>query len=124
MKDSNLAKFGDVLVNFLFSAAYLDSKGTYDGFKISNHVLMQALNTSKFKAPPRSDKHQRGDYVESIIASAWNDILSLDEMIAIISADIKGADMDTREASIDAQIHAISILLDRIHSLMAEDQKL
>jgi len=115
MNTSNISKFGDVLVNFLFSAAYLGSKGLYDGFKVSNHVLMQALNRSRFKVPPRSDKHQRGDYVEALVASAWGKLLTMDEMIDILSDNIIDADMDGRENSIEAQIVAFTALLDAIY---------
>ncbi|HPR41891.1 MAG TPA: ribonuclease III family protein [Candidatus Methanofastidiosa archaeon] len=124
MNDSNLSKFGDVLVNFLFSAAYLGSKGLYDGFKVTNHVLMQALNNSRFKAPPRSDKHQRGDYVEALIAKAWGRLLTMDEMVSLLSDSIADADMGSRESSTDAQIRAFTVLLDEIYERASGEQLL
>jgi len=115
MNNSDLSKFGDVLVNFLFSAAYLETKGLYDGFKVSNHVLMQALNRSNFKPPSRSDKHQRGDYVEAIVARAWERIFTTDDMVSILSDSIAESDMGSREGSIEAQIKAFAALLNGIY---------
>jgi len=124
MNRSKIAKFGDVLVNFLFSVAYLETKGTYDGFKVSNHVLMHALNKSSFKPPPRSDKHQRGDYVESIVAEAWGPVMTTEEMVGVLKASISERDMSNRELSIEAQIDAFACLLDKIYGLGSDNQLL
>lgn len=124
MNRSKIAKFGDVLVNFLFSVAYLETKGAYDGFKVSNHVLMHALNKSSFKAPPRSDKHQRGDYVESIVANAWNSTMTSEEMIGVLKGSIGDRDMSKRDLSIEVQIDAFACLLDRIYDLSKDNQML
>ncbi|RZN50440.1 hypothetical protein EF808_00220 [archaeon] len=107
--------FGDVLVNYVCSVAKLRVTGLYDGIKVSNHVLMQALNHSKVASPPRTDKHQKGDFVEALIAGAWGSLFSTDDMIDIISSSFEGKDLSTRESFIDAQIKAFSVLLDRIH---------
>lgn len=109
------SKFGDVLVNYVCSVAKLRVTGLYDGIKVSNHVLMQALNHSKVVSPPRTDKHQKGDFVEALIAGAWGPLFSTDDMIDIISSSFEGKDLSTRESFIDAQIEAFSVLLDRIH---------
>ncbi|MHC1598275.1 MAG: ribonuclease III family protein [Candidatus Methanofastidiosia archaeon] len=113
---SDISKFGDVLVNFLFSAAKLKATASYDGVKVSNHVLMQALNTSNIKSPPRTDKHQKGDFVESIIAKAWNVLFSTEEMIDILAEGLYGKTIDSRKSSVEAEIESFVILLNRIHS--------
>ncbi|HHN81367.1 MAG TPA: hypothetical protein ENN11_01945 [Methanomicrobia archaeon] len=109
------SKFGDVLVNYVCSVAKLRVTGLYDGIKVSNHVLMQALNHSKVVSPPRTDKHQKGDFVEALIARAWGPLFSTEDMIDIISSSFQGKDLSTRESFIDAQIEAFSVLLDLIH---------
>lgn len=107
--------FGDVLVNYVCSVAKLRVTGQYDGIKVSNHVLMQALNHSKVSSPPRTDKHQKGDFVEALIAQAWGPAFSTEDMIDIVSTSFLDKDLSTRESFIDAQIEAFTVLLDRIH---------
>jgi len=111
---TGISKFGDVLVNFVVSAAMWRVTGIHDGIKVSNHILMQALLHSTIRSPPRTDKHQKGDYVEALIASAWNAPFSTDDMISLLASSLSGHDLSTREACIEAQIRAVSDLLDRI----------
>lgn len=114
---SGISKFGDVLVNFVVSAAMFRVTGIYDGIKVSNHVLMQALLQSSVSSPPRTDKHQKGDFVEAYIASAWNNPFSTEDMIDILSTNMAGSDFSTRQSSIEAQIGAVTTLIDAINAV-------
>ena len=113
---SGISKFGDVLVNFVMSAAVYRVSGAYDGIKFSNHVLMQALLQSTLSSPPRTDKHQKGDFVEGFIAAAWNNPYTAEDMISILAENLEGKDISTRQGSIDAQIAAIASLIDVINA--------
>ncbi|MHC1604883.1 MAG: ribonuclease III family protein [Candidatus Methanofastidiosia archaeon] len=111
---SDISKFGDVLVNFLYSAARLKATGEHDGIKVSNHVLMQALNKSTLVSPPRKDKHEKGDFVEETVARAWQTLFTTEEMIDILCDSIKGKDLSDRQSEIEAEIEAFSTLIDKI----------
>lgn len=114
---SGISKFGDVLVNFVVSAAVYRVSGRHDGIKVSNHVLMQALLQSSVPSPPRTDKHAKGDFVEAYIAAAWNNPFSTENMIDILASDLADKDLSSRQASIDAQIHAVCALIDAISAV-------
>ena len=111
---AGIAKFGDVLVNFIFSAAKLKATGEYDGVKVTNHVLMNALNLSDVPSPTRMDKHQKGDYVESIVAEAYERYYSVDDLVDILYQAISGLSFSSRQESIDTQIVAFTVLLNEI----------
>ena len=112
---SGISKFGDVLVNFVMSAAIYRVSQGYDGIKVSNHVLMQALLQSSVKSPPRTDKHQKGDFVEAYVAAAWNNPFTTDDMITILANSLEGKDLSSRQGSIDAQIDAVAALINAIN---------
>ena len=67
----SLEKFGDSLVNFIYSLAKSRTLGEYDGVKVPNSCLAEALVHSDFETPRRTDKHGKGDFVERIIAESW-----------------------------------------------------
>ena len=54
--DENLAKFGDALVNLIYSLARSMAKGEPDGAKVSNKVLSDALSSARLRISKFLDK--------------------------------------------------------------------
>ena len=71
--DKGLAKFGDSLVNFVFSLALSEYLGRPTGERVPNASLSIALELAGLRGvvPPRTDKHGKGDIAEAIFAYAW-----------------------------------------------------
>ncbi|NJE84688.1 hypothetical protein E3E23_02365 [Thermococcus sp. CX2] len=72
-RDKGLSKFGDSLVNFVFSLALSEYLGRPTGERVPNASLSMALELSGLRhvVPPRTDKHGKGDIAEAIFAYAW-----------------------------------------------------
>ncbi|QDA31070.1 hypothetical protein FH039_04875 [Thermococcus indicus] len=71
--DKGLSKFGDSLVNFVFSLALSEYLGRPTGERVPNASLTIALELAGLRhvIPPRTDKHGKGDIAEAIFAYAW-----------------------------------------------------
>ncbi|WP_148882499.1 ribonuclease III family protein [Thermococcus aciditolerans] len=71
--DKGLSKFGDSLVNFVFSLALSEYLDRPTGERVPNASLSMALELSGLRhvVPPRTDKHGKGDIAEAIFAYAW-----------------------------------------------------
>lgn len=85
--DKNLSKFGDSLINFIFSLALSEYLGHPSAGRVPNASLTIALEKSGLlhHVPPRTDKHGKGDIAEAIIAYAWLEkIISIEEAVKIL----------------------------------------
>ncbi|WP_258084679.1 ribonuclease III family protein [Thermococcus thermotolerans] len=71
--DKGLAKFGDSLVNFVFSLALSEYLDRPTGERVPNASLSIALELAGLRhvIPRRTDKHGKGDIAEAIFAYAW-----------------------------------------------------
>ena len=71
--DKGLSKFGDSLVNFVFSLALSEYLDRPTGERVPNASLSIALELAGLRhvIPPRTDKHGKGDIAEAIFAYAW-----------------------------------------------------
>lgn len=86
-RDKGLSKFGDSLVNFVFSLALSEYLGRPTGERVPNASLSTALELSGLKhvVPPRTDKHGKGDIAEAIFAYAWLEgVVSIEEAVEIL----------------------------------------
>ncbi|BAA29835.1 ribonuclease III family protein [Pyrococcus horikoshii] len=90
MIDKGLAKFGDSLINFLYSLALTEFLGKPTGDRVPNASLAIALDLAGLsKGLRRMDKHAKGDYAEALIAQAWLEgVISEREAIEIIKANL------------------------------------
>ncbi|NJE48802.1 ribonuclease III family protein [Thermococcus sp. 9N3] len=89
--DKGLAKFGDSLLNFAFSLALSEYIGRPTGERVPNASLALALEMSGLRklAPPRSDKHARGDVAEAIFAYAWLEgLITIEEAAKLIRENL------------------------------------
>ncbi|WP_297550805.1 ribonuclease III family protein [Thermococcus sp.] len=89
--DKGLAKFGDSLLNFVFSLALSEYLGKPTGERVPNSSLALAIEMAGLRklAPPRSDKHARGDVAEAILAYAWLEgVITIEEAVQIIRENL------------------------------------
>ncbi|WP_456368019.1 ribonuclease III family protein [Thermococcus sp.] len=89
--DKGLAKFGDSLLNFIFSLALSEYLGRPTSERVPNSSLALAIEMAGLRklAPPRSDKHTRGDVAEAVLAYAWLEgLITIDEAVEIIRENL------------------------------------
>ncbi|NJD99200.1 hypothetical protein E3E26_05320 [Thermococcus sp. LS1] len=85
--DKGLSKFGDSLINFVFSLALSEYLGRPTGERVPNASLSIALELSGLRhvVPPRTDKHGKGDIAEAIFAYAWlEEKITVEEAVEIL----------------------------------------
>jgi len=88
--DKGLSKFGDSLVNFVFSLALSEYLGRPTGERVPNASLTIALELAGLRhvVPPRTDKHGKGDIAEAIFAYAWLEgKITVEEAVEILRAN-------------------------------------
>ncbi|WP_461866162.1 ribonuclease III family protein [Thermococcus sp.] len=89
-QDKNLSKFGDSLVNFVFSLAVSEYLGHPSAGRVPNASLAIALELAglRYLLPPRTDKHEKGDIAEAIFAYAWlENKITIEEAVQILKAN-------------------------------------
>ncbi len=115
--DKNLAKFGDSLINFLYSIAKSVVKKVFCGEKVSDKALASALRETplKNKTRPRSTVNEQADAVEAFCAYLWlNQLISLEEMVTIIVNAIKGLDLSYYKNEKSAEKQAFKTLIENL----------
>jgi len=117
LTDKNLAKFGDSLINFLYSIAKSVVTGVFCGEKVSDKALASALRETslKNKTRPRSTVNEQADAVEAFCAYLWlKPLISLDEMITIIVNAIEGLDLSYHKTEKAAEKQAFKTLIENL----------
>ncbi|MFQ6124178.1 MAG: ribonuclease III family protein [Candidatus Heimdallarchaeota archaeon] len=115
LTDKNLAKFGDSLINFIYSIAKSVVVGVFCGEKVSDKALASALSETplKNKTRPRSTVNEQADAVEAFCAYLWFiQLSSLEEMVTIIANVIKGQDLSYHKTEKTAQKQAFKKLIE------------
>ena len=85
--DHALASLGDSYVNFVYSLAISNRKGSPLGTKVKGSVLAEALRKAGLREflPSGMSRHSLADAAEALIVYAWlNSWVSLDESVAMI----------------------------------------
>ncbi|MCX8169402.1 MAG: hypothetical protein N3E39_04300 [Candidatus Methanomethylicia archaeon] len=93
LMDSNMASFGDVLVNFVYSLALSRIRGRFHGDRVKNRVLAEALCKCGLRdmLSGKVDTHVKGNAAEALIAYAWiSGKVSLNELVDILSKNFHG----------------------------------
>nr|1ZTD_A Chain A, Hypothetical Protein Pfu-631545-001 [Pyrococcus furiosus]1ZTD_B Chain B, Hypothetical Protein Pfu-631545-001 [Pyrococcus furiosus] len=119
--DKGLAKFGDSLINFLYSLALTEFLGKPTGDRVPNASLAIALElTGLSKNLRRVDKHAKGDYAEALIAKAWlMGLISEREAVEIIKKNLYPEVLDfskKKEAIGRALAPLLVIISERLYS--------
>jgi hypothetical protein len=111
----SLEKFGDSFINFIYSLAKSQVLEEYDGMKVPNSCLAEALVNSDFESPKRSDKHKKGDFVEKIVAKSWIDgKITEKECVEILKSAIMEYDLKERNEERKAIVEGFKDLLNEI----------
>lgn len=99
VRDDNLAKLGDTLVNLIYSLARSMAKGEPDGAKAPNKVLSGSLVGSGLRhlASSRVDSHRLADIAEALVAYAWlQDEMEIEEAAEILADFLEDRSFEDR----------------------------
>ncbi|MHA1232243.1 MAG: ribonuclease III family protein [Candidatus Helarchaeota archaeon] len=123
--DKNLAKIGDIFVNFIYSISKSIVINKITGEKVAGKILMQALRDSDLNqyVPARLTKHDIADAVEALIFYVWAlNLMKFNEMIDILVSELSMGDFSTRTNEFDTAILAFTKLLNKISELNIFDK--
>ncbi len=115
--DKNLAKLGDPFVNFLYSLAKSSALGKFDGWKVPDKVLAQALRDAdmRFFISHRASEHQLGDSVEALLVHEWLfQRISIEELITILSTHLQAGDFSDKKKESRSALQAFTAVLLKI----------
>ncbi len=101
-----LARLGDVAVNFIASAALTLSTGSPQGIRVPNRILR---NVALGRGLRRIGDYLPEDLYEALIGYAWLKGFSSEKMVRIVHSAMKG-----REKSDAALARGLSALLDEL----------
>ena len=90
--DTNFAKFGDSIVNFIYNAAVYDAKEELQGFKVWDKSLAEACRNSPLRSYLGSKKNsgELGDAVEAFLCFVYiKNKKSIYDMINILAKFLK-----------------------------------
>lgn len=88
MRDRQLASLGDAYVNFVYSLALTNVKGSPQGTKVSDRVLAEAFKQAglRDRLGTRVAKGDLANASESILAEAYRrKLLTIEESVQVIS---------------------------------------
>jgi len=89
-----LARLGDSLINFIYSAALSLELGKPIGIRVKNEVLSKACKTLKLRErlKVKGEELSNGDLVESLLAFVWlKGILTSEDMIRIARKGLRSS---------------------------------
>ena len=112
--NKDLAMLGDSFVNFIYSLAKSCALEKFDGWKIPNKVLAQALRDAELRylVSHKASRHNLGDAVEALIVHAWlYQNISIEELTTILYTQLKTGDFSDRKKEERSAIQAFTSLL-------------
>lgn len=115
LNNKQLAKFGDALINFLYSIARSIVAGEFCGEKVSDRSLAAALRETRLKEELRSRRtvDELGDAVEAFCAHLWiKQLVSLEEMAGVLTNAIKNLELGHHKAEKVAEKYAFKALIE------------
>jgi hypothetical protein len=92
LSNHSLAKFGDTIVNFLYSLAKTENLGVPCGERVKDKALAEALRKANLRdlMPNSLNAGELGDGVEAIVGYFYlNKLLSIEEMKNILSKELE-----------------------------------
>lgn len=87
LTDNRLAALGDAFINFAYSLALSNRRGTPSGAKVKGSLLAEGLRRAglRLHVPSRTTRHMLADAAEALIVYAWlRDCITLEESVAIL----------------------------------------
>ena len=100
MRNRNLAKFGDALVNFIYSLAKTKVYDKPVGERVYDKALLEAVRQAGLRAlmPSSSTAGEVGDGAEALIGHSYlNGLYTIDELVAIVESSIQNYDLEAYE---------------------------
>ncbi len=85
--DKDLARLGDMYVNFVHSLALSQKLQRPTGVKVNNRALAEAVKKSGLRKmlPRRIDRHAQGNAAEALIVYAWlQEVMSFEDCLKIL----------------------------------------
>ena len=119
MRDHALAKFGDSLINFVYSLARTKVMNEPIGERVYDKALAEAVKHIGLRTVMRSSLSagEIGDGAEALIGYAYlNDIMTIDEMVERICGYLEDTkeELQNRKWERENMIYSIAIVLDEI----------
>ena len=114
MMDKDLAKLGDNFVNFVYSVAKSCALEKFEGWKVSDRVLSQALREAGFRTliSHRASTHELADAVEALIVYEWLvEQISIEELATILYDNLKTGDFSDRKKEERSAMQAFTAVL-------------
>ncbi|NHJ31646.1 MAG: hypothetical protein FK732_02175 [Asgard group archaeon] len=100
MRNRDLAKFGDALVNFIYSLAKTKVFDKPVGERVYDKALSEALRKAGLRAlmPSSSTAGEVGDGAEALIGHSFlNGLFTMDEMVTILELSIQEYELEAFE---------------------------
>lgn len=85
--DKDLARLGDMYVNFVHSIALSQKLQRPTGSKVNNRTLAEATKKSGMRKilPRRIDRHTQGNAAEALIVYAWlQEVMNFEDCLKIL----------------------------------------
>lgn len=126
MRNHSLAKFGDTLVNFLYSLAKTKILDKPVGLRVFDKALAETLRQNSLRElmPSSSSTGNLGDGIEALIGYVYlHDIMDLEGMTKVITNYLENLDVKLLEdRSFDRQLmtESFSLLIKEIISRLKE----
>ena len=109
-----MAKLGDTFVNFIYSLAKSCVLGKFDGWKVPDKVLAQALRDAELRSfvSQKASNHNLGDAVEALIVHQWLfQKKSIEELATILYDQLITGDFSDRKKEARSALQAFTALL-------------
>ncbi|HZY47832.1 MAG TPA: ribonuclease III family protein [Candidatus Bathyarchaeia archaeon] len=109
LTSTELARFGDSLINFAYSMALTDATGRPTGTKVRDRILADAAVRSGLRKllPKRVDRGDVANSLEALMGRVWLEkMITLEEIVACLKKD----SLDPVENFTELASHALSKL--------------
>jgi hypothetical protein len=121
LSNSDFAKFGDSIVNFIYNAAIFKAESKLQGVKVWDNCLANACKASPLRTYVGSKKNKGdlGDAVEAFIGYVYlTSKISINQMIDILTTNIKlegekSKDIEQEKCS-KAFIHLVNQMCEKL----------
>jgi len=100
MRNRDLAKFGDALVNFIYSLAKTKAYDNPVGERVYDKALLEAVREAGLRAlmPSSSPAGDVGDGAEALIGHSYlSGLFTIDELVTILESSIHTYDLEAFE---------------------------
>ncbi|NVM54746.1 MAG: hypothetical protein HWN66_13675 [Candidatus Helarchaeota archaeon] len=112
--NKDLAKLGDPFVNFIYSLAKSCVLGKFNGWKVPDKVLAQALRDAEMRSiiSQKASNHDLGDAVEALLIHEWLfENISIEQLTTILVNQLRTGDFSDKTKEARSALQAFTALL-------------